>query len=184
MGKFMNKFLDIMHLNDYDDDYEDEYDDSDYEEEEAPKPVKKSILKKEPEYLDDDDDDYDEPQDKKVSRFKPVKAKVIPMRTNGKGMEVCVIKPSTVEDGREISDTLLSGRAVILNLEGLQVSIAQRIIDFTSGACYSINGNLQKVSNYIFIITPESVDISGDFQDLLSGTGSFDMSAFRSSSDV
>ena len=99
-------------------------------------------------------------------------------------MEVCVIKPSTVEDGREISDTLLSGRAVILNLEGLQVSIAQRIIDFTSGSCYSINGNLQKVSNYIFIITPESVDISGDFQDLLSGNGNFDVSAFRSSTEV
>ena len=92
-----------------------------------------------------------------------------------------MIKPSTVEDGREISDTLLSGRAVILNLEGLQVSIAQRIIDFTSGACYSINGNLQKVSHYIFIITPESVDISGDFQDLLSNTGNFDVSAFQGS---
>lgn len=180
MGKIMNKFLDFMHLNDYDDYDDDDYDDSDYEEE-APRTVKKAATKKESTYLDDDED-ADE-QDKK-SRFKPVKAKVIPMRTNNKGMEVCVIKPSTVEDGREISDTLLSGRAVILNLEGLQVSIAQRIIDFTSGACYSINGNLQKVSNYIFIITPESVDISGDFQDLLSGSGNFDVSAFRSSTDI
>lgn len=183
MGKIMNKFLDFMHLNDYEDYDDEDYDEGGYEEETAPKPVKKSSLKKEPEYLDDED--YEEP-DKKVSRFKPVKSKVIPMHTGSKagGMEVCVIKPSTVEDGREISDTLLSGRAVILNLEGLQVSIAQRIIDFTSGACYSINGNLQKVSNYIFIITPESVDISGDFQDLLSGTGSFDMSAFRSSTEI
>lgn len=184
MGKMMNKFLDIMHLNDYDEDDDfDDYEDSDYEEE-KPKAVKKPAAKKESTYLDDfdDEDETDEPE-KKVSRFKPVKSKVTPIRT-GKGMEVCVIKPSTVEDGREISDTLLSGRAVILNLEGLQVNIAQRIIDFTSGACYSINGNLQKVSNYIFIITPETVDISGDFQDLLSGTGSFDVSAFRSGPNV
>lgn len=181
MGKMMNKFLDFMHLNEYDDDDFDEYDDSDYEEE-APKAVLKKAPAKDT-YLDDFEED-DEPEEKKVSRFKPVKSKVVPMRTSSKGMEVCVIKPSTVEDGREISDTLLSGRAVILNLEGLQVSIAQRIIDFTSGACYSINGNLQKVSNYIFIITPESVDISGDFQDLLSGTGSFDVSAFRSGPEV
>lgn len=179
MSKLMNRLLDLMHLNEYDDEYEDEYDDSDYEE--APRPVKKSVMKKESDYLDDEEEDD---TDKKVSRFKPVKGKVIPMKTETKsGMEVTVIRPSTVEDGREISDTLLSGRAVILNLEGLQVSIAQRIIDFTSGACYSINGNLQKVSNYIFIITPESVDISGDFQDLLGGTGSFDMSAFRSNTD-
>ncbi|MBP3542984.1 MAG: cell division protein SepF [Lachnospiraceae bacterium] len=181
MGKMMNKFLDFMHLNEYDDDDFDEYDDSDYEEE-APKAVLKKAPAKDT-YLNDYEED-DEPEEKKVSRFKPVKSKVVPMRTGSKGMEVCVIKPSTVEDGREISDTLLSGRAVILNLEGLQVSIAQRIIDFASGACYSINGNLQKVSNYIFIITPESVDISGDFQDLLSGTGSFDVSAFRSGPEV
>ena len=45
--------------------------------------------------------------------------------------------------------------------EGLDVEIAQRIIDFTSGSCYAIGGNLQKVSNYIFIVTPKSVDISG-----------------------
>jgi len=92
-------------------------------------------------------------------------------------MEVCVIKPSTVEDSREVTDTLLSGRAVVLNLEGIHVDVAQRIIDFTSGSCYAINGNLQKISNYIFIITPESVEISGDFQDLLSG--GFDVATFK-----
>ena len=84
-----------------------------------------------------------------------------------------------VDDAREITDTLLSGRAVILNLEGLHVDVAQRIIDFTSGSCYSIDGNLQKVSSYIFIITPKTVDISGDFQDLLSG--GFDVAAFKNS---
>ena len=47
--------------------------------------------------------------------------------------------------------------------------VAQRIIDFTSGSCFAISGNLQKISNYIFIITPSSVDISGDFQDILNG---------------
>ena len=177
MGKIMNRFLDFMHLNDYEEDDYDDYDDSDYEEE-MPRPVKKSVSKKESTYKEEETDQ--EEQDRKA-RFKPVKGKVIPMKTSNKGMEVCGIKPSTVEDGREISDTLLSGRAVILNLEGLQVSIAQRIIDFTSGACYSINGNLQKVSHYIFIITPESVDISGDFQDLLSNTGNFDVSAFQGS---
>ena len=51
-------------------------------------------------------------------------------------MEVCVIKPTSVEDSREITETLLSGRTVILNLEGLDLEIAQRIIDFTSGATF------------------------------------------------
>ena len=85
------------------------------------------------------------------------------------GMEVCVIKPAKVEDYREIADTLLSGCTVVLNLEGLDVELAQRIIDFSSGSCYAIGGGLQKVSSYIFILTPSTVEISGDIQDLLNG---------------
>jgi cell division inhibitor SepF len=61
------------------------------------------------------------------------------------------------------------------------VEISQRIIDFISGSCYALDGNLQKISNYIFIATPNSVDISGDFQDLFGGDdGSFDIAGFKS----
>ena len=82
-------------------------------------------------------------------------------------MEVCVIKPNNMDDSREITETLLSGRTVILNLEGLDLEDAQRIIDFISGAAFAIDGNLQKISNSIFLVTPAHVDISGDLQDLL-----------------
>lgn len=169
--------MNILHLEDeYEDDFEDDY------EEEVPVRTRKSFKKD----VHNSEDDYEEESASVSNRQqKPTKqSKIIPMRGTGgaqKQMEVCVIKPTSVEDGREISDTLLAGRAVVLNLEGLQVSIAQRIIDFSSGACYSINGNLQKVSNYIFVITPESVEISGDFQELAaSGKNGFDVTAYRS----
>ena len=58
----------------------------------------------------------------------------------------------------------------ILNLEGLDVNIAQRIIDFASGSTYAIGGSLQKISQYIFILTPASVDISGDIQGYFDGS--------------
>ena len=74
-------------------------------------------------------------------------------RSGSGGMEVCVIKPTSIEDGREITETLLANRTVVLNLEGIDVDVAQRIIDFASGSCFAINGNLQKISQYIFIIT-------------------------------
>lgn len=160
----LDKFLNVMRLNpDDDDDFynEDYYDD--YEEEE---PVKKRSRKEK-----EREDDYEEER-----RLQPVKektaksSKVTPMRSPKKqvsGMEVCVIKPTSVEDAREITETLLSNRTVVLNVEGLDLEIAQRIIDFTSGSCYAINGNLQKISNYIFIITPPNVDISGDFLNLV-----------------
>lgn len=94
------------------------------------------------------------------------------------GMEVCVIQPKSFDESREITDTLLAGRTLVLNLEGMDVDVAQRIIDFISGSCYAINGKLQKVSNYIFIITPANVGISGDIQEQIFGSG-FD-STFRS----
>ncbi len=105
---------------------------------------------------------------------KKVSQKVTPIRSvkraPGPGMEVCVIKPTSVDDAREITETLLNNQTVVLNLENLDVEIAQRIIDFASGSTYAISGNLQKISNYIFIITPACVDISGDFQEIVSGT--------------
>ncbi len=62
-------------------------------------------------------------------------------------------------------------------MEGLDVDMAQRIIDFTSGSTYAIDGNLQKISHYIFILTPKNVDVSGDFQEILSGA--FDVPALN-----
>ena len=71
----------------------------------------------------------------------------------------------------EIAETLLAGRTVLINMEGLNIEIAQRIIDFTSGATYAMHGSLQKVSNYIFLATPNGVDISGDIQNLMDAFG-------------
>ena len=53
---------------------------------------------------------------------------------------------------------------------GIDVELAQRIIDFTSGACYSLGGTLQKVSSYIFVLGPYNVDITGDLQNILGGS--------------
>ncbi len=99
-------------------------------------------------------------------------SKITPMRSSRKGtsagnVEVCVIRPTSMEDTREIADTLMDSSTVILNLEGIDVELAQRIIDFTLGACYSLHGTLQKVSSYIFVLGPSNVDITGDLQNMI-----------------
>lgn len=163
MGLF-DKFMDVMRLNPDDD--EEFYNDDYYDEDEEERGSKKKLFHK--------DNDADAVADSK-EKSRSV-SKITPMRTNKRqagAMAVCVIKPTSFEDAREITETLLINRTVVLNVEGLDVEVAQRIIDFASGSCFAMNGNLQKISNYIFIITPESVDISGDFQNLLD---SFDTS--------
>lgn len=171
----LDKFLSIMRLDD-EEDYEDDLfdeDDDDFDEE----PKKGLFKKNKKDYFDEEDDDFEV---KKPARSN-VASKVTPMLRppvkKGVAMEVCVIKPTVVDDAREITETLLSGRTVILNLEGLDLEVAQRIIDFTSGATFAINGNLQKISNYIFLVTPTNVEISGDLQDLLNT--SFDVPSIK-----
>ena len=92
-------------------------------------------------------------------------------QTGGHIMKHCIL-PAVL-----LCMTLLAGCTVVLNLEGIDVDIAQRIIDFCCGACYCMSGSLQKVSSYIFILTPSSVEISGDIQDILSGA--FDLPNIR-----
>ena len=154
----MDRFLSMMKLNE---DEEEGLIENDYLDDEDPQEEKVLPLKQEVSL-------EEERPKKSISRVTPIRQQ--PRRVGGSGMEVCVIKPSSVEDAREITETLLANRTVVLNLEGIEVDTAQRIIDFTSGSCYAMSGNLQKISHYIFIITPASVDISGDFQEILSGS--------------
>ena len=166
----LEKFLSFMKLNDEDDD--DYYDDEDelFGDDEIEEPTKNTVSRQKKSYDDSS----------RSTRSFTSSSKVSPIHRTSKNtntMKVCVIKPTVVDDAREITETLLSGRTVILNLEGLDLEIAQRIIDFTSGATFAINGNLQKVSNYIFLVTPPNVDISGDLQDLLNT--SFDVPTIK-----
>lgn len=188
-----DEFLDDNLLDDEDDDFLDDEDDLDE------KPKKRFFDKfGKKKSTSDDLEDYDldeEPEREPVqtkssvrtaakapvrqTQDKPVRqtqsSKITPMRSSRRtgqtpNMEVCVIKPSSMEDTREIADTLVDNSTVILNLEGIDVELAQRIIDFTSGACYSLGGSLQKVSSYIFVLGPYNVDITGDLQNILGGS--------------
>ena len=132
------------------------------------------------EYDYDDEDDYvEEPEPQKSVAEEP-KAKVndrkaheVPRRRiQMNDSSVCVFKPKAFDEAREMVETLLENKTVLINFEGVDISISQRVLDIVTGACIAVGGNLQKISNFIFIATPASVDVSGEFQDAL--TGAFD----------
>ena len=184
VDSFLKKMKMVSDDEDYDEDDYDDYDDFDDDEEIlSRKPVKQSA-KPDPDFDDDDDDDY-----------VPVK-KTIPTKTQSSNLysqpketstpasqssrnsnvvgmkrgnaEVCMIQPKSFDDANTIADILLSHKAVLLNLEGIDMAAAQRIIDFVSGACYTVGGNLQKVSKKIFIVAPPDMNLSGDFDKIAS----------------
>ena len=100
-----------------------------------------------------------------VSILKPfVKPKEQPVKTpvNTTGIKVVLAKPETFEDGRSVADHVNAKRTVVLNLEETNKEICRRLIDFLSGVAYANNGQLKRVANSTYIITPKTVDIMGD----------------------
>lgn len=100
------------------------------------------------------------------------KNKVVKIHTTAQ-LKLVVMQPETFDDARDIANHLKNKKPVVMNLEFVEKDIARRIVDFLSGAVYALDGNIQKVSNGIFIITPYNVGIMGDFKDELRNKGIF-----------
>lgn len=173
MSNFFKKVLNSMRLTEDADEFDD-----DIPEEEDFTESKKSKRKSESSFVKYEGSQVnqsstqssainDSRREKPTRMEKTSSGKIVPIRTTSKGLEVCIIKPTSFEDSQEICDMLLTGRAVVINLEGFDDKLAQRTMDFVSGSVYATNGKLHRISNSIFIISPENIDISGDYGDLI-----------------
>lgn len=164
--KRLSSLLDYMKITDDDDDYEYEDDDlfdDDEEEESFSKFKKPSFLSKSKkvEELEEEDE-----SDTKKPLFKQQKNnKLVSLKNDSRGMEVYVIKPQEFNEAQIVTDFMKDGKTIVINMEGIEVSIAQRIVDFIGGACYALNGSLQAVSANIFIAAPNNTEVSGDLRE-------------------
>ena len=133
--------------------------------------------------VDDTEDNYEEellennnmvstPQDDELTEIGGKKNKVVKIHTTAQ-LKLVVIQPETFEEARDIAIHLKSKKPVVMNLESVDRDVQRRIVDFLSGAVYALDGNIQKVSNGIFLIAPYNVDIMGDFKDELRNKGIF-----------
>lgn len=84
------------------------------------------------------------------------------MGLNANNLELKVIRPERYDSVRQIVDHLLNRRTVVLNLEATTKEDARRMIEFLTGVIYSINGDLRRVANNTFVLTPNNVDISAE----------------------
>ncbi|MBR4015449.1 MAG: cell division protein SepF [Anaerotignum sp.] len=159
MAKILDKMKDLM-FGEYEDD-EEYYEDEEYTAMPAPSREVADYGVREAEYK------APAPRRSTGSRNNP---QVYSINTNVQ-MQVVIIKPECYEDAQEICDQIKTKRPVVVNLEKVEYPVAQRIMDFLSGTCYSLEGSIQRVANNIFIIAPENVDISGDFKEELKTKG-------------
>ncbi|MBE6760966.1 MAG: DUF552 domain-containing protein [Ruminococcaceae bacterium] len=126
----------------------------------------------EPSFFDDEEDEpkqssASKPKKESTSFFSAIKnsgnSKVVDMPSSA--VQVVLVKPTRFEDAPSVADHLNARKTVVLNLEAANRETSRRLIDFLSGTAYATRGNIKKVANSTFIITPANVDVLGELID-------------------
>ncbi|BDR67401.1 cell division protein SepF [Clostridium tetani] len=87
--------------------------------------------------------------------------------------KVSIVKPKTYDEVVDICDDLKDGKIVIVNSIELDPKVGQRLVDFVSGATYSLNGTLEEIEKGIYILSPSNVEVDSELKNQLSSKGMF-----------
>ena len=87
--------------------------------------------------------------------------------------KVVVMKPTSYDEAREISDALKSRKIVLVNATGLETKLAQRLIDFISGSAYVLGATLQEIEHRVYLLSPSNVEVTSELKNELSSKALF-----------
>ena len=73
-----------------------------------------------------------------------------------------VVVPTSFDQAQEVADTFKRNQPVIVNLQAADRDLARRLIDFASGLCYGLAGQMEKVANQVYLLTPTNVEVSAE----------------------
>jgi len=92
------------------------------------------------------------------------KSNIVNMHQN-RNEELVIMQPGRFEDTPQICDCMKDRKPVVVNIEQMDTSEAQRAIDFLCGAVCALDSKINKISNAIFVVVPKDMDISGDVRE-------------------
>jgi len=76
--------------------------------------------------------------------------------------EILTVHPRHYKDAQTIAESFREGVPVIINLSQMSEPEARRLIDFASGLSMGLYGKIERVTNKVFLLSPEHVAVSGD----------------------
>jgi cell division inhibitor SepF len=123
-------------------------------------------------------DDFDDIFADEGSRASTRQTRVLrPVETNGRGdIQVHLVVPKSFNDAQQVADQFKDHIPVILNLQGTDVDLSKRLIDFASGMTYALDGGMQRIADKVFLLTPRNVDVSAEERARLIEKGFFNQS--------
>ena len=84
-------------------------------------------------------------------------------RGNGRNdVRVHFVAPKSFNDVQDVADKFKESIPVILNLQGTDTDLSKRLIDFSSGLTYALDGGMQRIADKVFLLTPHNVEVSAE----------------------
>jgi len=99
-----------------------------------------------------------------------------PVSDGGADVQVHFVTPRNFNDAQEVADRFKRNVPVILNLQSTGADLAKRLIDFSSGLTYAMDGGMQKIADKTFMLTPANVEVSAEEKARLVEKGFFNQS--------
>jgi cell division inhibitor SepF len=99
-------------------------------------------------------------------------------RGNGRGGDVRVhwVEPKSFNDVQDVADKFKDSIPVIINLQATDTELSKRLIDFSSGLTYALDGGMQRIADKVFLLTPRNVEVSAEERARLVEKGFFNQS--------
>jgi cell division inhibitor SepF len=82
------------------------------------------------------------------------------------------MSPVSFNEAQEVADKFMAGVPVIVNLQGVERELSRRLVDFASGLCYGLRGQMERVTNQVYLLTPSDVQVSDEDRRRLQERGS------------
>jgi cell division inhibitor SepF len=116
------------------------------------------------------EDTADEPRPRRGRR------RAAPAGNGGGVSSMHVVTPRSFNDAQQVADEFKRSKPVIINLQSTDRELSKRLIDFSSGMTYALGGGMQRISQGIFLLTPQNVEVSAEEKARLLEGGFFNQS--------
>lgn len=113
---------------------------------------------------DYEDDEYHEEYE--TSEYAPARSlSSLPQPAEPELSRIVTLHPGTYNEAREIGEAFRNGIPVILNLTGMAEPEARRMVDFSAGLVFGLHGRIERVTNRVFLLSPQSVQVDSEMKE-------------------
>jgi cell division inhibitor SepF len=75
---------------------------------------------------------------------------------------ITTLHPRSFVEARTIGERYRDGNPVIINLTDMTDSDARRLVDFAAGLAFAMRGDIDKITNKVFLISPPDTDVTAE----------------------